>query len=163
LPAQMGVAVRTIERTFELPAMSRITTVAIAPEKVWGDAKPSYYVIDARGNGGAIAVNRLLAAGVGASWLEAGLEVNGYHYAPGSLVVMNSKTVRPLIDKMAADLGLRADGVKRKLSVAVKPIGAARVALYKPWTDNADEGWTRWLLERYEFRFTSINDTQVRA
>ena len=39
----------------------------------------------------------------------------------------------------------------------------ARVALYKPWVENIDEGWTRWLLERYEFTFTNVNDAEIRA
>ena len=163
LPAQMGVVVRTIERTFEPPAMSRLTTATVAPEKVWGDAKPSYYVIDARGNGGAIAVNRLTAAGIGASWLSAELDVNGYRYAPGSLVVAHTKTARPIVERIAADLGLRADGIKRKLAVALKPVGGARVALYKPWVENVDEGWTRWVLEQHEFRFKSLSDADVRS
>jgi hypothetical protein len=42
-------------------------------------------------------------------------------------------------------------------------VGTARVALYKPWTANDDEGWTRWLLEQHEFRFNTISDADVRA
>src|SRR5439155_5229826 len=44
-----------------------------------------------------------------------------------------------------------------------RPIARARVALYKPWVENIDEGWTRWLLERYEFPFKNIGDAEVRA
>src|SRR5262249_39308512 len=50
-----------------------------------------------------------------------------------------------------------------KLEPRTTRISAARVALYRPWTQNADEGWTRWLLERYEFPFTNITDADVRA
>jgi hypothetical protein len=45
----------------------------------------------------------------------------------------------------------------------VRPISARRIALYKPWTENIDEGWTRWLLERYEFPHTTITDADIRA
>jgi hypothetical protein len=38
-----------------------------------------------------------------------------------------------------------------------------RTALYKPWTANIDEGWTRWLLEQHEFPFKSISDADIRA
>jgi hypothetical protein len=37
------------------------------------------------------------------------------------------------------------------------------VALYKPSGDNSDEGWTRWVLEQYEFPFTSVDKAAVRA
>jgi hypothetical protein len=38
-----------------------------------------------------------------------------------------------------------------------------RIALYRPWTASMDEGWTRWLLERYHFRFSNVRDADVRA
>jgi hypothetical protein len=143
--------------------MSRLTGVAVAPAKVWGEPQPAFYVIEARGNGGAVAVNRLVAAGASVSWLRSGVDIDGSPYAAGSLVVAHSNDVRPIVDRIATELGLRATGVKRKLAAPVSPIGAARVALYRPWSDNTDEGWTRWLLEQYEFRFASINDAVVRA
>jgi hypothetical protein len=31
-----------------------------------------------------------------------------------------------------------------------------RIALYRPWTGSADEGWTRWLLETYDIPFASL-------
>jgi hypothetical protein len=70
--------------------------------------------------------------------------------------------VRPIVDSIATGLGLRATGLKRP-AAPVSPIGTARVALYRPWSDNTDEGWTRWLLEQYEFRFATIHDAEVRA
>jgi hypothetical protein len=163
LPAQMGVDVRAIERSFEPPPMSRLTAGAVPPAKVWGEPKPGFYVIEARGNGGAIAVNRLLAAGASVSWLRSGADIDGSPYAPGSLVVAHSDAVRSIVDTIASRLGLRVTGVKHKPAAPVSPIGTARIALYRPWTDNTDEGWTRWLLEQYEFRFASINDAEVRA
>jgi hypothetical protein len=39
-----------------------------------------------------------------------------------------------------------------------------RVAMYQPWTGgNMDEGWTRWVLEQYEFTLTSIHNADIRA
>ena len=38
-----------------------------------------------------------------------------------------------------------------------------RVALYRPWNPSMDEGWTRWLLERYGFEFTSLRNADVLA
>jgi len=38
-----------------------------------------------------------------------------------------------------------------------------RIALYRPWTAPIDEGWTRWLLERYGFEFTSLYNADVVA
>src|SRR5262249_16270491 len=45
--------------------------------------------------------------------------------------------------------------------VVVRP---PRIAMYQPWTGgNMDEGWTRWVLEQYEFTLTSIHNADLRA
>jgi hypothetical protein len=41
-------------------------------------------------------------------------------------------------------------------------LGRVRVGLYKPWVENIDEGWTRWLLEQYEFPFVTLTDQDIR-
>jgi hypothetical protein len=162
LPVQMGVDVRTIDRPFSPPPMTRLVAASIAPARIRGDAKPNYYVVDARGNGGAIVINRLLAAGAKPSWISSELTVNDYTYARGSVVVEHSTTVRPMVERIATDLGMRVEGIRSKRPVGAQSIGATRVALYRPWLQDADEGWTRWLLEHYEFQFVSINDGDIR-
>ncbi len=49
-----------------------------------------------------------------------------------------------------------ADGM-----IAVR--GTPRVALYRPWTANMDEGWTRWVFEQYGVRYTTLTDSAARA
>jgi hypothetical protein len=163
LPAQMGVDVRTIERTFEPPPMSRLAAAQVAAASVWGERRPGHYVIDARGNAGAIAANRLVAANVSPSWIAAPLEANGFRYAAGSIVVAHSRNVEPVLGGIARDLGLRVDGVRGRPPASAKAIGRARVAVYTPWFENADEGWTRWVLDRYGFSYSTIADADVRA
>jgi hypothetical protein len=163
LPTQMGVDVRTIEARFETPNMRRLNAASIAPSPIGGDAKPDHYLIDARGNGGALVINRLLTAGIKPKWLSQEYSTNGHEFAAGSVVIEGSKGARELVEQFASSLGARVEGVRGKLGPEITHIGTTRVALYRPWTENADEGWTRWLLERYEFQFTSISDADVRA
>jgi Zinc carboxypeptidase len=162
LPAQMGVAVTTIERWFEAPTMSRLAEADSVPARVWGDNRPSFYVIDARGTAGAAAANRLLGVSKSVSWLANTYAAGGYTYPPGSLVVDESKAVRTVVEALAAEDGLRADGVRGRRP-GTAPVSRARIALYKPWADAIDEGWTRWLLEQYGFPFTSVTNADVRA
>jgi hypothetical protein len=42
-------------------------------------------------------------------------------------------------------------------------IATGRIALYRSWFPNEDEGWTRWLLEQHEFRFATITDADIRG
>jgi hypothetical protein len=169
LPDQMGVDVRTIERPFELPLMSRLNAVSTPAGKIWGERKPGYYIVDARGTAGALAFNRLLTAGLPATWLAAGMDVNGYRYPAGSLVVPSGNEAEPALTAIAG-MNLRVDGVKGR-PPATLPAPATtkgsgvrpRVAIYKSVSDNSDEGWTRWLLEQYEFPFASVDSVLLRA
>ncbi|MDH4065174.1 MAG: M14 family zinc carboxypeptidase, partial [Acidobacteriota bacterium] len=50
---------------------------------------------------------------------------------------------------------------------ATPPAGARtltrpRVGLYRPWMASMDEGWTRWMLERYGFDVVSLSPQDVR-
>jgi len=161
LPAQMGVDVRTIDRAFEPPATSPLTTAMTAAATVGGDGKPSSYVVDGRGLAGVIAANRLRASGAKSAWLTGAIDVNGYRYGAGSFVVPASKATQPVVARLAASHGVRVDGIKEKARAASRPLAALRVGLYRPWLDNVDEGWTRWVFDQYELPFTSLSNADI--
>ena len=37
------------------------------------------------------------------------------------------------------------------------PVKKPRIGLFQPWSGSMDEGWTRWVLERYGFEFVSLH------
>ncbi len=172
LPLQMNVKVDRIEQYFEPPPTTRLDRASIAPARVWGDTrKPVFYVIDGRGNGATLAINRLQKAGARVSWLASPLAIEGYTYEPGALVVTDAgrkpqaaspQSVRAAVDAVARDLGLRVTASAARPPQDARPLGEARIALYKPWVESIDEGWTRWLLEQYEFPFENITDADIR-
>jgi len=163
LPLQMNVKIDRIDQYFEPPPTTRLDRAMIAPAQVWGDTgKPAFYVIDGRGNGASLAINRLRKAGARVSWLASAMAIQGYTYQPGALVVVEAKGVRQAVDDVARDLGLRVTASAGRPPPDARPLGRARLALYKPWVESIDEGWTRWLLEQYEFPFENITDADIR-
>ncbi|HEU4563061.1 MAG TPA: M14 metallopeptidase family protein [Gemmatimonadaceae bacterium] len=65
-----------------------------------------------------------------------------------------------------------AFALPRTAMVPIRPFAAAkppapgrrsRVALYKPWTGNMDEGWTRWVIEQQGIAYVSLTDSMVKA
>ncbi len=157
LPIQMGVEAVAVELRFEakLEALAEIPK----PQTHIEGKRGAGWLIDARANRAAVAVNRFLLNGVEvgrAATVIAGREELG----PGALWVPDIKRSR--LVEMIGDLGLNAFGLAAapERVVGVKPV---RTALYRPWTASMDEGWTRWLLEQYEFPFTPLFDADMRA
>src|SRR6185295_13585066 len=72
---------------------------------------------------------------------------------------------RGKVEQLAKDFGLTvraADAPRGGAKDAA--LHAPRVAMYQPWTGgNMDEGWTRWVLEQYEFNLTPIHNADIRA
>jgi hypothetical protein len=163
LPLQMNVKVDRIDQYFEPPATTRLERAAVPPAQVWGDTrKPTHYVIDGRGNGPSIAINRLLKTGARVSWTTAPLALQGFTYQPGAIVVSEARGVLEVVTNISRDLGLRATAATGRPPQDSRPLARVRVGLYKPWVENIDEGWTRWLLEQYEFPVETIADADIR-
>jgi hypothetical protein len=164
LPLQMGVDVITVERTFQPPSLTRVTEAHIPAENVWGERRPTFWIVDGRGNGATLAVNRLVAAGATPSWSTTALDGAGYRYEAGAIVTPYVRGSEDVVEGIGRDLGLRVEGSQAKLPATdMQPIGRARIALYRPWTASIDEGWTRLLLDRYEFQYATLSDQQARA
>ena len=63
------------------------------------------------------------------------------------------------LDAIVRDYALQA----RRTGATGREISRPRIGLYRPWLASMDEGWTRWLLERYGFEFASVYNHDVIA
>jgi hypothetical protein len=52
---------------------------------------------------------------------------------------------------------------EKMLPLASLRLRAPRLGLYQPWTSNMDEGWTRWVLEQYEFSYKTIHNEDIKT
>lgn len=57
-------------------------------------------------------------------------------------------------DEIVRSLSLQAE---RTESAPGRAVRQPRIGLYQPWTGSMDEGWTRWVLERYGFTFVAVH------
>ncbi len=60
---------------------------------------------------------------------------------------------------LVSDLRLQAAGGSAAGGTVQRP----RIGLYRPWSASMDEGWTRWLMEAYDFEVQSLRNADVRA
>lgn len=63
------------------------------------------------------------------------------------------------LDAILAENRLRATGAK----AGEKTVKPARIGLYRPWVASIDEGWTRWILEQYQFPSKSLYNADIVA
>ncbi len=153
LPLLMGV--RAIEVQNDLQAdFEKLDKVELPAGRV--EAARKAYLLLPDSTNAYLAINRLLKAGAQVARLKAPVRDAGREFPPGTFVI-RSGSVRDL-----ASLGL--DFYTTDLSLAdAAPLHPPRVGLYKSYVPAIDEGWTRWLLEQYEFPYTSIYDKDIRA
>jgi Zinc carboxypeptidase len=144
LGLQMGVTADRISEPFALPP--RILDDVPAAHRTSSGAGEAF-TLPRRANMAARAVNRLLKAGARVAVVDS-----------GDFVVED--VARDVVEKATADLGVSfaagaASGTRRALR-------APRVGLYRSHLANMDEGWTRWVLEQYEFPYRTLTDADIR-
>ncbi len=161
LPLQMGVEVKRVEKRFEAqlePVELPAATPAAAPEP-----GAEAYVLGHRQNNFARACNRLLRAGVPVWLAREKFADSGREFEAGSLVVAGGARAAEVLAAIARELSLPAAPLKALPSSGLLRWKAPRVGLYQSWVANMDEGWTRWLLEQFEFSYTTLHDSDIRG
>ena len=156
LPAQMGVDGSWVAKPFEA-ALEKVTGAAAAPAVVSGAG--SVYVVTPRANDAFLLANRTWKAGGEVRRSAAAFSANGRELPAGSFVLKGLD--RAGVEAVARERGLPVLAVESAPPAAtlLKP---PRIGIYKSWVPNIDEGWTRWVLEQFEFPYRSLPDADVR-
>lgn len=155
LPIQMGVHTIEVRKAFE----ANLSTVE--PQQPAGSLRGeggAGYVISARTNRSALALNRVLAAGH---------EVyrpltSGNSVIAGDIVIPSGEGVNDTIEQLAGDLGIEITRISEEPAVDALKQSAPRIGIYTSWKPSIDEGWTRWILEEYEFPYERLHNPDVR-
>ncbi len=178
-PLAASVKLAKIPDAYAKPGMNASGTAPFALEpKGEVSGSGTRFAFDYKGPDTAIAINRLLkdgaqlafdapshvvATGVTRAKVEAvardfGLDVKAGSESPAP----RTQNVAPRAANLAA--GARTNAAPGIPNPEPISFHAPRVAMYQPWTGgNMDEGWTRWVLEQYEFNLTSIHNDDIRA
>ncbi|UCD43919.1 MAG: hypothetical protein JSV27_07140 [Candidatus Bathyarchaeota archaeon] len=105
--------------------------------------------------------NRFMAAGVNVYRSCDSLQLGDFTFPAGAFVVEGTSPADEIVKKAAEELGLSFYGIDALPDVAYK-IRAPRIGVYRAWSSAADEGWTRFVLENFEFPFKSLSPQDVR-
>ncbi|HQR32703.1 MAG TPA: M14 family metallopeptidase [Blastocatellia bacterium] len=137
-------------------------------EKVNGFAKPlpskaavagniACYLLSHETNDSFIATNRLLKDGEEVYWLKQPLTVGGVTHPAGTIYIPAKATTAARVQKLSADLGLRFAAMTTKPNVGeMFKLRQPRIALWDRYGGSMPSGWTRWILEQFDFPFTVV-------
>ena len=159
---QMGVDVIRIQNRFEFKGevMNRVPAWPVTQELV---ANPAYYVVYSGSNDAYRAVNRLLAKKVEVLWNTESVLDGDRRVAPGQFLIAGTadhlKKLREAIRGLTVEIGT----VQQPAAFEALSLSQPRIALYRGWVPNMDEGWTRYVLEDFEFPYRNISDADMRA
>jgi hypothetical protein len=106
------------------------------------------YLVSHQQNDAFIAVNRLLAAGEDVYWPR--------DRSLNAMYIAARPSALPILRKAAADLGLTFTGVDVPPAGDAVKLRPVRIGLWDRYGGSVSSGWTRWLLERFEFPFEVV-------
>jgi hypothetical protein len=161
LAFQMGVKFDRILDGFEGP-FERVDRLVTPAGRVTGTPSAAGYFVSHHQNDAFTAIGRLLAAGEDVFWPR-DRSLGAASGDTGAMYVRARPETRAALEKTAADLGLTFSAVATAPSGAALKLRPVRVALWDRYGGSSSSGWTRWLLERYGFRFDVIYPQDINA
>jgi hypothetical protein len=153
---QMGVKFDRVLEAFDGPFEKIETAKAPIPPGRITSQGPNGYLLSHSVNDAFTALNRLLAARAEVHWLTQPITVNGRPWPAGTFYIRDASSVRPILQKLAAEKGLTFEGVSARPqseSVRLRPV---RIALWDQYGGSMPSGWTRWIFEQFEFPFEVV-------
>ena len=155
----MGVDTVEIEAPFETSLTLLVEDAVQAPGRVVGTG--TTYLLSHESNQSFVALNRLLALGATVEWARVPFMSAGESYPAGVMLVEGVD--RDVLERLAEALHLDFVAADRTsdVDVPVLSIHAPRLAVYEPWGGNMDAGWTRWVLEQYEFPYVQLRSPDI--
>src|SRR5580698_10036923 len=151
----MGVRVDPVDELGEVALEKLIANVDPAGKIVRG---ASGYSMDGRLNDSFRALNLLFDKGVAVRRVDkpsAGLRAGDFLVAAGSEAVLET---------VAKQTGVDFTPLRAAVSTGVHDMKRQRVAMYQRFGGgNIDEGWSRLVLEQFNFPYTSIFDPEIKA
>jgi hypothetical protein len=159
LPMQMGVDVDAVtdpvgdDQRSALEIVSKIDPISASVE----GSGPTF-ILSHKPDASFMAVNEILAAGGSVAFSRDEVQT-AEGLETGAFVVAGIGRANLL--SIAQKYGVSAVSTTRNpQTIAIRK---ARVALYRPWAPSIDEGWTRWILEKYGFAPESLYNAGVKA
>jgi hypothetical protein len=181
LPMQMGVVCEEIEKPFEAKLLMLEDFPYPDPplptegDNIWGLA------LDPRVNVSYAAAFSLLGKGFTILRADEGLVIGragegrgdtlptgegpgseGISIPPGAMLVPVRKNLVSAARELAERLHVTFYPISSEPEAGTRRLRPAKIALFKPWRANMDEGWTRYLFDNHQVPYENVTNEQVK-
>jgi hypothetical protein len=156
LAYQMAVHFDRVLDDFDGPFEELKRVIAPPPARVDDTEGAAGFFLGTKANDSFLAVNRLLKAGEEVRRLHEPFVAQGAKHPAGMFFVTRKETTLPLLEKIAAEVGTRFVGSPAAPGKEAVKLKTVRVGLWDRHGGSMPSGWTRWLLERFEFPFQVV-------
>jgi hypothetical protein len=125
------------------------------PGTISGTATAGYLISPAINDAFTIA-NRVLKGNGEVYRIASPMTAGGKTYPVGSFYVVASGSSTPIVQARAKELGVNMDAAGSPPGGGATKLATKKIALWDSQTGSMPSGWTRFLLERFEFPFTIV-------
>ncbi len=150
MPYLMGVKFSLIEKPFTLE-----TKLLSDANNIVGNVEDStgnYFVVPSGSNVNSVLINKLQKQNIQVNWNIS--KVN--EFGEGSVFVPVNEASKKALNDLANELHLKISSMNLSDKSVLKELKKVRVGLYQSFAASMDEGWTRLLLENYQFDFKTM-------
>jgi hypothetical protein len=119
-------------------------------------AHPAGYLFTHAANDSFVAVNRLLRSGESVYWLTKAYPVDGKTWPAGSQYVSAKSSTLPKLREIARESGISFEAVATAPTGDAMQLRLPRIGLWDRYGGSVSSGWTRLVLEQFEFPYSVV-------
>ncbi|PYS07493.1 MAG: peptidase [Acidobacteria bacterium] len=159
LAYQMGVKFDRILEAFNGPFEKLAAEVKSPAGTITQVPAPAGYLLSHAVNDSFIAVNRLLKSNEEVYWVKTAFRANGKTYPAGTHFISAKPGTLAKLQKMTQEIGLTFEATGTKPAGEALKLGPVRIGLWDRAGGSVPSGWTRLVLENFEFPFNVVYQT----
>jgi hypothetical protein len=161
LPMSMGVNVERVTQSFTAKTKKINGEIKMPAGDLVGKASFGF-AMSSKENLSATVINRLQKAGEKISIAQASFTDGKVSFDKGTFIIEKGSQTENTLNNLSKELGISFTGMTTKPS-NIKPLKKVKVGLYKSWDASIDEGWTRWVLEQFEFDLDTLHNADIQG
>ena len=161
LAFQMGVNFDRVLDAFEGKFETLAGEVKPDPGPITVLDRNAGFLMSHQVNDSFIVLNRLLRDNAEVYWMKAAFTANGKTYPPGTQFIPAARSVSSQLEKAAREIGVSFDAIATKPQGEALRMRAPRIALWDKYGGSVPSGWTRYVLEKFEFSYDIVTQDSL--